>query len=235
VVAIIGLLSALAMPAVSAMNKSNSRAQAVNQVRALFAAARSMAMAQHRMVGVVFFEETSKYARPVHGGQTAMQIFAEAFDQASYNPAAGNTVFVALGGSRDYLPAGIKLAVLNDDAARGVTTGDESSATVGRTRAVLFDATGRVISRHGLARPDLDTAQPGAYPWAMGDWGFTTKGRSASLGISSPGFMLYDKTEFAAAHIPTDNSPASNAARNAWVKAHSTVIVINANTGAPLP
>ena len=33
--------------------------------------------------------------------------------------------------------------------ARGVTTGEEASASLGRTRAVLFDAQGRLITQQG--------------------------------------------------------------------------------------
>jgi prepilin-type N-terminal cleavage/methylation domain-containing protein len=233
VVAIMGAVAALALPAIGALTKDNSRAQAANQVRAYVSLARSLAIAQHRMVGVVFLEETGKYALPVHGGQTAMQLFAEDYEQAGYNCAAGNTVFVAYGPVREYLPAGIRVAALNDDAARGVMTGDEASATVGRTRAVLFDAQGRLITRHGLARPDLGTASAGAYPWAMGDWNFTTKRGNASLGMSSPGILLYDGMAYEAAHIAPDHS--GDGARNAWLKGHANVVLVNANTGALLP
>ena len=233
VVAIIALIAALAVPAIGALTRDNSRVQAAHQVRAYFSLARSLAMAQNRLVGVVFFEETSKYALPTHGGQTAMQLFAEDFTQAGYNCTPGNTVFVSYTPARDYLPEGIRVAALKDDLSRGVTTGDEASPSTGHTRAVLFDAQGRMITRHGLARPDLGTASPGAYPWAQGDWDFTTKRGDASLGVSSPGIFLYDGEAFAAANIPTDHS--GDAARNAWLKSHADVVLVNANTGAMLP
>jgi len=232
VIAIITILTAITVPAVKALTADNTRLQAAGQVRAYLSQARAIALAQHRQAGVVFFDETPKYALPVHGDQTAMQLFVEDYDQAQYNPDPRNTVFVALSFARDYLPAGLTVATLNDDVARGVTTGDEASASLGRTRAVLFDVQGRLITRHGLARPDL-SGGAGSYPYALGDWLFTTKKGDPSVGISSPGVFLYDAQEFQAQNIPADHT--GDAARGAWIKSHASLVLINANTGALLP
>jgi prepilin-type N-terminal cleavage/methylation domain-containing protein len=234
VIAIIALLTVLTVPAVKALSTDNARVQAAAQVRAALSNARALAIAQHRQAGVVFFDESPKYALPVHGTQTAIQLFVEDYDQSQYAHDSRNTVFVPYSPARDYLPAGLALATLNDDVTRGVTTGAEASASLGRTRAVLFDDQGRMTTRHGLARPDLAPSNsPGVYPWAMGDWLFTTKGGNPSVGISSPGLFLYDPQLYQAQNIPADHS--GDAARNSWIKAHATAILLNANTGALLP
>jgi len=230
VMTVIVILVSISIPAVRAVSVGNSRRQAENQIRAMLVQARSIAIAQHRQTGVVFFEETAKYARPVRGGQTAMQIFIEDYDQAQYTPDPKNTVFVAYSPGRDYLPEGVRVAALNDDVSRGLMNGDEASASLGRTRAILFNAEGKLETRHGLARPDLSPANsPGKYPWAMGDWMFTTKRGSPSVGVSSPGVFIYDAIEYAEQNIPADQS--GDIRRDAWIKHHSTVILVNGNTG----
>ena len=230
VMAVIAVMATISVPAVRAISKGNNRVQAANQVRATISQARELARAQHRQVGVVFFEETAKYALPVRGGMTAMQIFVEDYNQAQYPHDPKNTIFVPYSPARSYLPEGIRVAMLNDDVSRGLMNGDEASASVGRTRAILFDAGGKLVTRHGLARPDLAPVNsPGIYPWAMGDWNFTTKGGNPSVGISSPGLFLYDFNEYLAQNIPTDSS--GNAQRDAWIKRNSSVILVNASTG----
>jgi prepilin-type N-terminal cleavage/methylation domain-containing protein len=238
VAAIIGILTAMSMPAVSAMSKSNDRAQAVNQVRAMLSHARGLALSQNRQVGVVFFRETSKHALPAHGNQIALQIFVEEYDQTT-TPAKNprNTLFQPASPAREYLPVGIGVAALNDQVTKGVINGDSSG---GNTLAILFDAGGRMITRHGVARRDLSGPYtPGQYPYAIADWHFATQGTdnpksdNSSDGISSPGLFLYDNEAYRAATLKPGAD--GDAARNQWVKAHSTVIVINANTGAPLP
>src|SRR4051794_11708857 len=88
VMAVIIILGAIAVPAAAAMGKDNSRAQARNQIRAVLAQARGLAIARHVQAGVVIFRETPKYSMPVHGDQMAMQIFVEEYDQSV---AAGDT------------------------------------------------------------------------------------------------------------------------------------------------
>ena len=109
VIGIIVILATLSVPTVRALTQNNSRAQAANQVRAMLSHARSLAVAQHRSVGVVFFEESAQYAGTgLHPNQTAMQLFAAEFDQGPYNPLPGTTVFTKVSNERDYLPAGVK-------------------------------------------------------------------------------------------------------------------------------
>jgi prepilin-type N-terminal cleavage/methylation domain-containing protein len=236
VIAVIVILAAITVPAVRGLTTSNNRSQALNVVRSYIAAARSLALNGHRMAGVVFFEESADYARPASTGQTAMQLFVEDYDQAQYTPLAPNTVFVAHSHDRQYLPPNIRVAVLNDDPARGVMTGDDQSAanTRGATRAILFNAQGQMITRTGLARPDLGAGAPGTYPRAYGDWNFTTK-RSAhpNVGVSAPGVFLFDMNEYRAQNIPAD--VAGDAQRVAWIKQHADAVMVNAYTGTLLP
>ncbi len=196
--------------------------------RAMISQARGIAIAQHRQAGVVFFEETVLNSRPVNAG-TAMQLFVEDYDQAQYAPSTGITVFVPFSNERQYLPGGIALAALNDQPDRGVMTAD--ATTGGNTRAILFDAGGQMILRHGLARQNLPsgTTIPGTYPRAARDWSFTTAHADPSLGISCPGIFLFDAAEYKGAGIPTDAS--GNAQRNLWIKQHADAVILNTYTG----
>ncbi len=234
VIAIIGLVTSISLPAVKALAADNSRAQAVNQIRALLAQARGIARAEQRQAGVVFFDETFAYSSPVHNNQTAMQLIVEDYNQAQYNPLPDNTVFLPYSTSRQYLPAAVKVAALNDDPTRGVMTGDEPSSTLGVTRVILFNADGQLLTRHGLARPDMGSGSPGTYPKASADWRFLTKRDThANVGVSSPGIFLFDSADYAAQNIPPDHS--GDAQRTTWIQRHASVILINANTGALLP
>jgi len=236
VMLILAILSALSLPAARALAKSNNRAQAANLVRAYLAQARAIAIAQHRQAGVVFFEETPAYSLPVNPDRTAMQLFVEDYDQARHSPNYGNTVYIAYSYTREYLPPGIKVAALNDDVSRGVMTGDDDKSannSRGVTRAVLFDASGAMITRNAMARPDIGTRPPGTYPRAYGQWNFNTAGSDkVHLGVSSPGIFLFDNAEYAAAAIP--DGPDGDARRGPWIKQHADVVVINANTGGIL-
>ena len=119
VIAIIVLLAGISLPAIKALTSSNDQSQATNLVRSMIAAARSVAVSQHRMAGVVFFDETPTFSRPVNGGRTAMQIFVEDFNQQqwqqNYNGMQpGMTVFTYYSSARQYLPAGTTIATLQD-------------------------------------------------------------------------------------------------------------------------
>jgi prepilin-type N-terminal cleavage/methylation domain-containing protein len=233
VMGIIVILAAIAVPNVQAMTKDNNRVQAANVVRAMIGEARSIAISQHRQAGVVFFEETAAYARPLRTDATAMQLFVEDYNQAQYNPKDDNTVFIAYSKARTYLPAGFKVAALNDDVTRAVMTGnDDATGSRGVTRAILFDAMGNMITRHGLARPDVGTGRPGSYPRAYWDWNFTTKRGEAHMGISSPGIFIYDEMEYLRQRIP--DGPAGDARRGPWIKQHADVVIVNGNTGGIL-
>ena len=117
VIAVIAVLATICLPAVAKLSGDNSRVQSTNQVRALLAQARALAIARNTQAGVVFFHESARYSLPVHGNQVALQIIIADYDQAQYNPLPANTVFVAYSPVRTYLPLGVSLAALNDDPA----------------------------------------------------------------------------------------------------------------------
>ncbi len=235
VIAIIAILSAIAIPAIKSLTKSNDQSQATNLVRAAIANARMIAVSQHRMAGVVFFEETVQYSRPVNSAQTAMQLFVEDYNQQQYflppnTPAPlGTTFFVPLSADRQYLPAGIKLATLSDvgsglNVAENVVSGHPA-------RAILFDSTGQLLLRGQLATPKLTAfgAVQGTYPYASGDWKFLNEIPSTpaiSGAFTSPGFFLYNKTEFDA------QSFAGETALAQWLVRHADAVIVNGYTGA---
>jgi hypothetical protein len=235
---------------VRSLTSNNDQKQAVNIVRATIDTARSIAVSQHRQAGVVFFEETTQFALPANTMQTAMQLFVEDFNQMQYPlPTRDLTVYVQAS-VRQYLPQGVKVAALTDDSSVAIATGDKAvtaatPAIALRARAILFDASGQLITRSGLAVPAFatdfaGTIRPGTYPAAYGDWNFFTvnglhvNGSAptfppAGLGwgdaSSSPGFFIYSKADY-------DAQPAAK--RPNWIRDHADVILVNANTGTVL-
>jgi prepilin-type N-terminal cleavage/methylation domain-containing protein len=223
VIAIIAILAAMTVPAIKSLSKSNDISQATNVVRSMISNARSIAVAQHRMAGIVFFDETSTYSSPVHGNQTALQLIVESFDQSGVP--AGNAGFVYYSTQRQYLPEGVRLASLSDNAlgAGNVETGDVALGTPG-ARAILFDANGDLVLRGGLITPPISGGPtPGSYAdnSAYGDWRFD----GSSAARSYPGFFLFNSVEYQA-------QSAGN--RPSWLKKNSSVIIVNANTGGVL-
>jgi prepilin-type N-terminal cleavage/methylation domain-containing protein len=236
VIAIIGLLSVMTVPAVRILGKSNDQSQAANLVRSMISNARGIAISQHRMAGVVFFEETAKYSRPVHGGQVGMQLIVEAFDQGG--AASGVTGFVYYNTARQYLPTGVRLASLTDAAGTNFETGDGANSNA---RCILFDANGQLALLRNLATPDPGPGGigQGAYPTPYGDWkfllptglrvdGLAIKSDGSNVPTSSPGFFLFNKSEF-------DSQPTTPAdVRISWLRRNSTVVIVNGNTGGVL-
>jgi prepilin-type N-terminal cleavage/methylation domain-containing protein len=230
VIGIIVVLVGLSFPALRSLTKSNDNSQAVNLVRSMITNARSIAIAQHRQAGVVFFEETGKYSSPVNGSQTAMQIFVEKYEQPPA-AAAGVTEYDYFSSTRQYLPAGVRLAALTDIAGASVESGDAGSSRP--ARVILFDGNGQLVLRGGLATasPGAGGSNQGRYPVAFGDWGFLDlstgnlpNGQPGNA-YSAPGFFLYDRTEFDAQ--PTANRPA-------WLRKNASVVIVNGNTGGVL-
>ncbi len=239
VVAIIAFLAAITVPAIKNISKGNDLGQAANVVRSMIANARSIAVSQHRMAGIVFFEETATYSNPVNANQTAVQFFVEDYNQVQWGAVPGVTVFVTYSTQRQYLPTNIKLATLNDTKTTinsNVNTG-ESSIPGQLIRAVLFDANGQLLLRRGLATPDPNSGPlntRGRYPFAYGDWNFLKPNGFDAFGVnglavnttgSSPGFFLYNKSDYDDQVFPSDQ------ARAAWLAQHSDVLIVNAYTG----
>jgi prepilin-type N-terminal cleavage/methylation domain-containing protein len=225
VIGIIALLAGITLPAVKSMSKSSDQSQATSLVRSMISNARSIAIAQHRMAGVVFFEETATYSLPVNANQTCMQLFVE--DYAQPTGLAPRTLFVKYSNFRQYLPTGVKLAALTDSGSGGnVELGDKTAGTA-LARAILFDGNGEMVLRGGLATP-VPSGNAGTYPQSYGDWNFLALGGPAPSGAtdarSSPGFFLYNKTDY--------DAVTSNKVK--WLKDNATVVIVNANTGGVL-
>jgi prepilin-type N-terminal cleavage/methylation domain-containing protein len=232
VVGIVILLAGITFPAVRTLTRGNAVSQAHNQISSYLIQARAIAMAQHRQAGVVFFRETPDHASPFHGGQIAMQIFVEDYDQQTvpaHNPR--NTLFMQYSTAREYLPAEVAVGALNDMPTKLVINED---STGGHNLTILFDSTGQLITRHGVARRNLPSSgTPGSYPWALADWHFASQGTvnsdNSSNGISSPGIFLYDAAAFESQPIAI--GAAGDKARGEWIKKNASVITVNANTG----
>jgi len=231
VIAIIAVLTAVTMPAIRALSKSNDQSQTANVVRAMMSNARALAISQHRIVGVVFFQETSQYSLPVHGSQTAMQIVVEDYDQARWSPAPGVTYFIYYSPNRQYLPDGIQLAMLSDTQANSGSgiEGAENTNTDHQTRVILFDANGNLLLRDRIAAP-TPSGSAGTYPQAFGDWKF-----GGATGItnaySCPGFFVYSRDEM---QSYMQSTGANDVQRATWLRNHSAAIIVNANTGSIL-
>jgi prepilin-type N-terminal cleavage/methylation domain-containing protein len=248
VIGIIAILAGLAFPAIRTLTKSNDQSQAVNVVRSLVSAARNIAISQHRMAGVVFFEETPAFSKPVNNLQTAMQLIVEDFDQRrdgttgdpnlNYSRGGGRfciddgmPVFVAYTRDRQYLPKGVKVATLSDIG--NVARMQENTVAGSNARVILFDADGQLILQSGLTAPDpaAGNTNPGDYPKAYGDWGLLKPSDAPTTGVgglnaySSPGVFIYSRFDFENANLATD------ADRTQWLINHSDVLVVNTFTG----
>ena len=230
VIAVIVILAAITVPALRSLTKSNDTAQAANVVRSYIAAARSAAVNGHRMAGVVFFEESADYSRPVNANQTAMQLFVEDYNQAQYTP-NNTTVFIKYSSDRQYLPGNVRLAALSDLNNGSVATAENNTSNI--ARAIIFDANGQLITIDRLATPSPGAggANQGQYPEAYGDWKFLTPNGAtpagpAGIASSSPGFFLYSKADYDA-----QTAGYSDAQRFVWIRQHADVVIVNAYTG----
>jgi len=242
VVAIILIVLGIGAPTLKSMMRGNGQVQAQNAIRAYLATARSVAISQHRQAGVIFFEESAKYLP--HGkpryGQTVMQLIVEDPDQttATHGPiASGNTVFTYYSRDREYLPAEISVAVLNDSSARQVTS--ETIMGTSNARIILFDANGQLVLRNGVMRPREGT-EPGKnediYPYAYGDWIRGTT-ESAVVGrpdgvnsqsVSSPAILIYNGRAFRDSTKTSDTDEK----KSDWILENADIMVINAYTGS---
>ncbi|HUO06994.1 MAG TPA: prepilin-type N-terminal cleavage/methylation domain-containing protein [Phycisphaerae bacterium] len=229
VMGIVILLVAVSAPVLKTLSKSNSTASAANLVRAYLANARAIAISQHRQAGIVFFEETGAAGTLAHANQTAMQLVWEDADQTQYAPKPGNTVFVQYSNDRQYLPAGLQVATLNDDPTKQILTAQNTTGSA--CRFILFDPEGQMVLRSGITRPNVGSSKPGQYPWMYGDWIRDASGAAkgspgtASNFASSPAILIYNKAEYDTETFATD------AQRSAWLQSNAQIIVINAYTG----
>lgn len=237
VIAVVVILAGLVVPAVRGLTKGNDTAQAANLVRSYIASARSIAINQHRMAGVVFFEESADYSRPADRTRTAMQIFVEDYNQQKRIPEYPDgikelhTAFIKYSSDRQYLPGSVKLATLSDDITR-FDTAENTTAGANRTRCIIFDANGQLITRDKLVTqdPGAGGVNQGQYPEAYGDWKFLRPdgqlpGGAAGVAASSPAFLLYPKAEYDATTFASDTE------RREWIKNHADAVIVNPITG----
>ncbi|MCL2639901.1 MAG: prepilin-type N-terminal cleavage/methylation domain-containing protein [Phycisphaerales bacterium] len=240
VVAVILIVLGIGAPTIKSMMRGNGQVQAQNAIRAYLATARSIAISQHRPAGVIFFEESTTYLP--HGkpryGQTAMQLIVEDPDQTTTthtNLTPGNTVFIYHSRDREYLPAEISVAVLNDSSTRQVTS--ETIMGTSNARIILFDANGQLVLRNGVMRPREGNA-PGQnddiYPYAYGDWIRSTTGSVGrpdgvnSQGVSSPAILIYNGRAFRDGTKTSDTDEK----KSDWILQNADILVINPYTGS---
>lgn len=224
VLGIMVLLMAITIAPIKSMSRNNSQKQAVNQLTALIAHARSTALQRGRVYGVVFFEDTTKGQ-----AQTSAQFIREDPNQAQYAPTI-NKIFIEDSSERQHFPRGVRLAAISDNPARQLVTGDATAAEA-RSRVVLFDSKGQLILHSGIAAPttanyaDWKLAAPADY-----DTDPSTGESIPSLkGQSTPGFVVFNKTEYDSKGFT--NSTTDQDAAASWLKQNGDLVVINAYTG----
>jgi prepilin-type N-terminal cleavage/methylation domain-containing protein len=101
VIVVMVILMAITMPAIKSLTRNNNQKQAVNQITAMLANARSNAIATGRQTGVVFYEETAANVSPANPNQTAAQMITEDPNQAQYASQLGtssNTILIQAAG-----------------------------------------------------------------------------------------------------------------------------------------
>jgi Tfp pilus assembly protein FimT len=237
VIAIIIILVSVSMPLLSKLAQSNKRSQAVNIITAYIANARSLAIQQRMPTCVVFYEQTANNANPANPNQTAIMI-GIADSSKSPDPANGNLVFKALPNRQpDYMPYGIRVAAISD-MNTGIAFSNtirlgENFAAYTRTRAIVFDGSGQMIVRSGLAVDPSGAA--GSSTKITADWNFYagvgTIGSPAANFGSTPGVLVYDYREYADATAGLLFNAAADNTRRDWILANSDVIAVNAVTG----
>ena len=174
----------------------------------------------------------------------ALQLIVEDFNQAFYGTLTGNahTVFVPYTSNRQYLPAGVKLATLNDSTTgTGINAAENTFTTAGAApmlaRVILFDGDGQLVTRNGLATQSMPMPPvPGTYPTMMGDWHFLNQvgvilGYSGSNttnedAASSPAFFLYNQNDLQSQSITNNDTAVAQ-----WIHRHSSIVLVNPNTG----
>lgn len=230
VIGIIVILMLVAIPALNAIFANASLTMAENQLRAAISQARSLAIRDRRMVGLVFFEpdpgldQTAFKDRATQGDRTAYQFIV--YDHAD----AGIDYFAAqiaindagtgsIAGVRtvyrapEYLPRGLRVGTLDDAANKPLRTEFSSADT--KARAILFDSSGQLVLRNRMAGGSGSRTE-----WYLrGDV-------DARQGVSSPGFVIYDTNKLRNSVDITNSLSVYT-----WIFQNSNIYVINAYTG----
>lgn len=232
VIGIIVILMLVAIPALNAIFNNASITMAENQLRAAIAQARSLAIRDRRMVGLVFFEpdpgldQTAFKDRATQGDRTAYQFIVydhadTGIDYFAAQIAINDAGTLGIAGLRtvyrapEYLPSGLRVGTLDDAANEPLRTEFSSADT--RARAILFDSSGQLVLRNRMA---MIPTQGGRTEWYLrGDV-------DARQGVSSPGFVIYDTNK-----LRNSVDITSLASVYEWIFQNSNIYVINAYTG----
>jgi prepilin-type N-terminal cleavage/methylation domain-containing protein len=227
VIGIIVILMLVAIPALNSIFNNASLTMAENQLRASIAQARSLAIRDRRMVGLVFFEpdatldKTVFKDRATHGDRTAYQVIV--YDHADpgvdyFTPQVNSQATEGFGDptiyrSPEYLPRGLRVGVIDDSPGYPLRT--EFSPDTVKARVIMFDASGQLVMRNRMAGGNGSRTE-----WYLrGDV-------AASQGVSSPGFTIYDTNKL------RNSVDISNSARiSDWIFRNANMYVINAYTG----
>ena len=230
VIVIVGIILAVALPAMAKLGGGNNVKQGGNMVNAYLASARAAAMAAKRHVGVVFYEQSGNCTTIWSKTQTAVQLVMEDGDQNQYSQPpysmpSGYTVFVPYSAVQ-YLPSGVRVATLAGTGSLAVGTAENS--TVSKTRMVVFNGDGQMEVLAGLACPYSAAAALDSPTRIVFDWNLITAAAAppaASTAVSSPGVMLFDGLMY------LQQTFADDTARAAWIQKNADVVLVNAYTG----
>ena len=239
VLAILVIVAAVAIPSLISLFSGNNLVQAQNQVSSDLAYARNLALQMHTDVALVFYEETSGYAAPVHSGSTAVA-FATALPGQPANSTSAIWFEPYSGAAVQYLPHGIYVATLvGTGVAHNVGNGFylPPSAVTGNAppyapRVIVFDPNGHLIVLNELA------ATPNAHPTAQdtGDWQFSSTGAASSdYGPSAGGFVAYQASALPASATSGVTVSAQLSSLGTYLAANADVQTVNSYTGSVVP
>jgi prepilin-type N-terminal cleavage/methylation domain-containing protein len=209
VIAIIVVLVAIAIPSLKILGQSNNQKQAVNLLTSLIANARAIAIQSHTQAGLVIFEDPAS-----KNGSSGQLVIASSATIANITDFIRAPRTVA-----QRFPIGITLATL-DNTANFFKTANNVSGTV-EARIILFDESGQLVLHNGLTTdPAQIAADPNTSAWNL---------NGASVGVSSPGLIVYDATEVQAAK--DTGKVVDDASLGNWIQQHADIIIINPYTG----
>jgi len=241
VIGIIVILMLVAIPALNAIFANASLTMAENQLRAAIAQARSLAIRDRRMVGLVFFEpdpgldQTAFKDRATQGDRTAYQFivydhaaagidyFAAQIAIEDADPNNSNAAIKIIYRAPEYLPRGLRVGTLDDAANKPLRTEFSSADT--KARAILFDSSGQLVLRNRMAMiPTMG---------GRTEWNLNATTANPSDGVSSPGFVIYDTNKLRNSvditNLPVDTTKLPPVYE--WIFQNSNIYVINAYTG----
>jgi prepilin-type N-terminal cleavage/methylation domain-containing protein len=213
VIAILIILIAVSVPTVRALTKGNHQTQAVNLLTSLLAHARATAVVTHRPTGVVVYEyPISNFTASTSYLQLVTQLSTE-----------GRLRYFGRvpGSGPQRLPQGIQVATL-DDNGRFKKSND---LPTGKSRIVLFDSSGQMVMVNGIGTHFSLLGEQEALAWNLN----ATNDNNLSIGVSSPGLVVYDADEYI-----QSQSSSHPVAPDVWLRNHATILIVNPYTGSIL-